>query len=570
MRSESIAAAAALEPDPDDQDWLRESWRDPREFLATLQAWIAERTRTAFKSVPGDGHALYHDCVERHIDAGLTALRWYDHRPGADHGWHALSFDELHVRCALRAASWTDHGVKPGAVVCVMLPFGVEAVVSVLAGLRLGACISLLEPWGPEYITHRLLALAPQHIATEPFYVPLLADQAALALPSDGLGTRSGGYSHTYAPGELCALLLSPLRRPRPGAVPLSGDDALLGALRDGALTFALRPGDALAAPGFCGPQHQPALLLATLGAGATFVHVPAEDALRDPSLLDAHPLRSVGITSAMADVLLSPGRSTRHRWDHVFRNPEDPTDWEAWRDLVQTHDLERTAMSNVVIEAASGGALLCSPRRTGTQHLLHLMSVRPAAGRPWTLLDFSRTGQRSVGDVGVFAPMAGEPGKEAPVEPMYIALGRRRGGEYLYGGAVEPRRSGRVYPTPEVLAALADCPFLDGASVVAVAAGGPTLAQRFVLLAFVGAESDERFAALEPARKAELMRMLASRLHESMLPDHIELFPLHPRRQDGAIDHDWCQTQYTSGTLFHKARAPVFQRMAALRQQTR
>ncbi|MEM9458704.1 MAG: hypothetical protein AAGF11_31295 [Myxococcota bacterium] len=203
-------------------------------------------------------------------------------------------------------------------------------------------------------------------------------------------------------------------------------------------------------------------------------------------------------------------------------------------------------------------------------------MNVVPAPGRPWTLLDFSRTGQRSVGEVGVYAPLVFEPTEPTaptdptPAEPQYIALGRRRDDEYLYGGTIEPRRSGRVYPAQEVLAALDDCPFLDSASITTVAAGGSTLAQRFVLLGFLGHESDERFAALRPARSAELLRMLSRRLGEDLLPDRIELFPLHARRKQDAVDHDWCQRQYVTGALFQKARTPMFRHMAALRQTTR
>lgn len=586
MTPESIAAAAALESDPRHRDpnWLRDSWDRPAEFLTTLQQWIAEQTGTAFKSASGAGHALYYDCVLRHLDAGQIALRWYDHRRTQDDGWSTLSFDALHLRCMQRAAAWTHQGVEPGAVVCTVLPFGVEAVISVLAGLSLGACVSLLEPRGPDYVSPRLEAIAPQHIATEAFYAPLLGAQAAAMLdPQEPATTPTArAYEHTYDPQQPCALLLSPLRRPRQIPVPLTGDEAYMGILRDGTLTLALRAGDAMAAPGFDVEQHQPALLLATLGAGATFVHIPPDDALRDPSLLDVHPLRTVGLTAAMGEALLAAPSPRRHRWDHVFKNPEEPTDWEAWRDLVQTHGLDRTAMSNVIFEAASGGALLSSPRRNGTEHLQTLMNVVPAPGRPWTLLDFSRTGQRSVGEVGIYAPSLLEPSEPSepsessesseptPTDPQYIALGRRRDDEYLYGGTIEPRRSGRVYPAQEVLAALEDCPFLDGASITTVAAGGSTLAQRFVLLGFLGHESDERFAAHRAAREAELLRMLSRRLGEDLLPDHIELFPLHARRKEDAVDHDWCQHQYVSGALFQKARTPMFRHMAALRQTTR
>ncbi|MEX1363200.1 MAG: long-chain fatty acid--CoA ligase, partial [Nannocystaceae bacterium] len=465
-------------------------------------------------------------------------------------------------------------GVEPGAVVLVMRELSAQAVVSLLAGLRLGACVSLLEPRGPAYVARRLEAAAPQHICSAPFHDPWLGAMAELRLSPEGIETPLATSSHTYAPDEPCALLFSPLRNPPELPIPLTAARAHLGALRDGTITLALRPGDALAAPGLHREQHQPAMLLSTLCAGATFVHVPAQDVRDDPSLLDAFALRTLGLDTTTCEALLARGGGGSHRWEHVLRNPEEPTDWQAWSELIESRGLSKTAMSNVVFEAASGGALLASPRRPGREHLAALMNVVPAAGQPWTLLDFTQTGQSSPGEAGVYAPAEPAPPEELPpepatIEPVYIVLGRRRGGEYLYGGTLQPRRSGRVYPTDEVLAALQDCPFLYDASIVAMPAGGATLAQLFVLLGFCGHEPDGRFASLATARKGELMRMLATRLGPDLLPDRIELFPLLPRVSDEHVDHAWCHTQYQTGTLYAKARTPSFARMTELRQLT-
>ena len=584
VKAESIAAAAALQvPDGEplvDLDWLEDGWRQPDALAAALQQWLAGPSTGPFKSVPGARYDLYNDWVGRHLHKDRVALRSHDHRKARDDRWSSLSYDELDRRCGLRAASWARQGVQPGAVLVVMRMLGAEALVSLLAGLRLGACISHLEPLGPAYVAPRLEALGAQHICSAAFHDPWLGESAELRLEPEGIETPMAS-SHTYAADEPCALLFSPLRRPPALPVPLPAAQAHLGALRDGTVTLALRPGDAVAAPGLHRQQHQPGLLLSTLCAGATFVHLSHDDVRRDPSLLDAYPLRTLGLDASTCEALLDARGARSHPWEHVVHNPEEPTDWEAWRELIETQGLSKTAMSTVVFEAASGGAVLTSPRRPGTDHLAALMNVIPAPGRPWTLLDFTRTGQSCPGDAGVYAPaeppppLDGEtepettPAEPAPIEPIYIALGRRRGGEYLYGGTLDPRRSGRVFPTDEVLAALEDCPFLDGASMVVVPSGGATLAQRFVLLGFCGHQSPERFRALGAARRDELERMLATRLGPDFLPDRIELFPLLPRKSDGAVDHAWCQAQYRSGSLYAKARTPLFLRTTELRQLT-
>lgn len=573
MQHDDITAAFALVASTKgrraDLRWLSRSHRAPARFFAQLHEALTNIAEPGPKSAPGQRFDLYHDLVVRHVGTGRAALRVYDERAPADLRWQTLSFDELHTRCTLRAAAWATQGVGPGAHVCVALPFGIEFVVSLLTGVRLGACVSLLEPEGPDYLALRLAALAPEYIATEAFYEVRLGDHGAQLLTIDGPAARPLAGSHAYLPGESCCTLLSPLRQARPEPLTLTCDAAYLGALRDGAVTLALRPGDQLAAPGFHTLQHQPALLFAALIMGATFVHISETALVSDPTLLDAFSLRSVGITVAVRDALMERPPRRRPSWAHVFKNPEEPTEWEAWREFVELLDLRDTPMSTVLIEAASGGSLLVSPRRPGHEWLAELMNVSPAAGRAWTLLDFTGSGQPAVADVGVFAPVEGveQGGDEGkPVEPVYIALGRRRGDEYLYGGTIEPRRCGRVYPSDEVLATLADCPFLQAASVVAVTAGGPTVAQRFVLLGFTGDEPQARFAKLKPLRIAELTRVLETRLASEFLPDHFELFPCYARTQAGLVDHEWCRIQYLSGTLFRKIRLPVFSRLTALR----
>lgn len=564
-----VAACSLTAPSGrmDDSEWLHASHRTPGLFWEALFRALDESGAPTLKSRLGGGFDPYHDMVARHLGRGRTALQV--HAPLAPEGqrWQALTFDELHMHCTVRAAAWAAQGVEPGAIVCVVQPFGAECVISLLTALRLGTCVSLLAPGGPEFLARRLDALAPRHIATDSFYMSVLGPHAELALgTADGAPLAVAG-SHCYRPGEACAALFSPLRRTSPAPVPLRADELLLGALRDGALTFALRPGDHLAAPDFDTHQHQPALLFAALVSGATFVHIEADEALAGPRLLERSPLRSVGLSARMCDVLLRTRAVTRPRWSHVFRNPEEPTDWESWRALIDLLGLEETPMSNVVLEAAAGGALLCSPRRPGKAHLAALMNVVPAAGRPWTLLDFTGSGQAAVGDVGVFAPLAELDG-EADADPIdpYIVLGRRHDHEFLYGGATEPRRSGRVYPVDEVLETLADCPFLRGASFVVVPSGGPTLEHRIVLLGFTGDELPAVFDPLRAPRSAELQRVIRTRLSPDHLPDRIELFPCFPRLADGKVDHGWCQSQFLGGSLHARVRTTVFQRLTALR----
>ena len=550
-------------------EWVAETQRSPSRFLAALERRARELGVGHTKTAPEAGTDLYHDLVARHLGAGRRALRCYVRSAlsGAGH-WDELTFDQIHARCTYRSSWWATQGIGPGSRVCVVLPFGVEFAVALLAGLRLGAVVSWLEPEGPELVTARLARLAPRHIATESFVARQLGRFAELALSPDALAPMPETYSHTYGPGEPCLQLYSPLRAPGDDAVAVTADAVYFGALRDGLACFALRPADLLAAPGFHGLQHQPAMMFAAWIIGASFTHVREADAIRDPALLDICPLRTIGLTPGVRDAYLQAGRGHKPPWDHVVRNPEAPCDWEAWRAFIEGLDLDGVVMSNLVLEAAASGALLCSARWPRERYLAHLQDVIPAPGRPWQLLDFTASGQPSPADAGVYARTSGDP-KPKLLEPRYIVLARR-GTAYLYGGTLEPRRCGRRFLTDEVLAVAARAEFLDGAAVVPVVSGGTVSEARFVLIGFTGDEPIAEFDAAWLPRCADLRRRLTAALGRDAVPDRIELFPLYARRTAGAVDPSWSQAQYLGGTLFRKTQTPTFRRLSALRRSMR
>lgn len=563
MLEDDIATACLLVPPVDARihapTWLQESWQTPSVLMTKLQGLLDKVARTAAKSRAEGGFDLYHDMVTRHLGSGSTAFQSYDPHAVIGPRWPSLSYEQLHVGSTELAATWAAGGVSPGGKLAIVLPFGHRCVVAWMAGLRLGACVTWVEPTAPHALRSRLRAFAPDFIASDPLYGSALGAFSELLLSDEPTTAPPAPASYCYRPGELCAMLFSPLRRQPQLPVPLTGEDAFYGAMRDGLLALALRPGDRVAAPGFDDPQHQPALLFSTLLLGACFVHLELHHTLVEPELLGALELRTLGVQPSVVEALLR-SRVRRPPWGHVFRNPEAPTDWEAWRDLVEVLELGDVAMSNVLFESARGGTILSSPRRPAPQHLSRLMHVSPSPGRAWVLLDFTSSGQRAAGDVGVFAPACED--DDSP----YIVLARRRGLEYLYGGTTEPRRSGHVMPVNEMLDALTDCPFLSGASVASMPAGGTTLEQRFILVGFCGAEPRTRFDTLREARITEIRRVLGERLGPSYLPDRIELFPGFPRMSAHDIDHGWCRTQYLTGALTRKYHLPVFDCLTDLR----
>jgi hypothetical protein len=86
-------------------------------------------------------------------------------------------------------------------------------------------------------------------------------------------------------------------------------------------------------------------------------------------------------------------------------------------------------------------------------------------------------------------------------------------------------------------------------------------------LLVFCGSDG-EPDPAVERSRRVAIEQVIRAELGDEHLPDHVILFPLHARLGGkGAVDHDWCQVQYVTGSLFRKARSPLFQHLTAIRQ---
>jgi hypothetical protein len=524
--------------------WQEQSWSSPDAFAAALA--VAHVGRGApLKSRGGQHYDFFHDLVVRHGTSDRVALRTYDKRGG----WTVLGYRQLHEQASRRATEWARQGVKAGAKVCLLYPVGSELLISLAAALGLGACVSFLPPQGKRFIARRLALLKPDHVAAEPHQVQLLEGFEKQLLQSKGQASPAF-TSHTYKPGEPVGLLFSPLVEPAGTPAPLTAEDAWRGALVDGLLTFGLGPGEHLAAPGFHPLQHLPAFLFTTLLRGATYVHVEPQDLETNPGLLLEQPLRALGVTPALRDLLLRT-RTPLKGVAHWFRNPEEPIDWQSWRAFVKQCGLATVPSANVLVDPAAGGAVLASPRRVRDLHT----EAPPAAGRAWALHDVNLSGQQAPGDLGVFTLL---PDKERP--PGYLVLTRAYG-LYHYGGPRTARRDGRVYPAAEVADAVQGLPFVRGATVVQAPTGGVAGHYRFVLLVFTGAQPKNPGGWLQ-----EIRRCLELHLGAEHLPDRTEFIPLYPRKVKGQVDQAWCHTQFLTGALHRKSMDPLFQSLTELR----
>ncbi|HEY4158193.1 MAG TPA: AMP-binding protein, partial [Polyangiaceae bacterium] len=485
-------------------------------------------------SRPGASSELYVDAIARHAPAGGIAFTTLS----VSGELHHLSYAQLDAAATACAAAWSLAGVSAGQVVALTLPLGLPWLIGFAAALRLGLTISCLSSFGEVALADRLKALAPDRVVFDPA-ISAPAAFAALELPVVSTGIGHAPPPRGYRPEQPLGMLFSPLRSPLTKPTVLTADTALHWALRDAAFAYRLGPDSALAMPGFPLEQYQPAVLLATLLAGARFVDLPMHVLRRTPTALLQPFITTLGVSRELRDLLRQHPIGAPPALRDCWKGVDEPLDWVAWQDFSEKNSLRERPVGNLLVDAASGGALLISARRPGSTNAL----VLPSPGVPFTLSDVA-SGATALGACGVFQAGA-EPD---PKNPGWFLL-VRRGSEYLYGSTLTPRRAGRVFAEQEVVDCVRRTPGVDGACVVPVATGEPGAVWSFVLVVFAGDRDEQELESL----RRDLERAIRTRLGADFVPEHFHIVPLFARFLDDKLDLDWCCREYSSGLLTRK-----------------
>jgi len=83
------------------------------------------------------------------------------------------------------------------------------------------------------------------------------------------------------------------------------------------------------------------------------------------------------------------------------------------------------------------------------------------------------------------------------------------------------------------------------------------------VLLIFRGAKTGFDDTVL----LSHIRSLITQEMGDEFQPDEIEVFPLYPRLlEDAEVDHQWCRSQYLTGSLFRRSRGEIFQCITRLR----
>ncbi|HKO53047.1 MAG TPA: AMP-binding protein [Polyangiaceae bacterium] len=548
----SAQLSSLVLPNEDQQaelTWLEDSYADGP-ACATLWAnlWrVAGSEDGRLRSRPGVSIELYVDAIARHAVSGGIAFTTLAASGELQH----LSYAQLDAAATACAGTWSLAGVCAGQVVALALPMGLPWLIGFAAALRLGLTISCLSSFAETALACRLRALAPDRVVFDPT-VDEPAEFAKLALPIVSRGFDHAPPAHGYAPEQPFGMLFSPLRSPLTKPTLLAAKVAFQWALRDAVFAYRLAPDSGLAMPGFPLEQYQPAVLLATLLSGARFIDLPMPLLQRNPAALLQPFITTLGVSCELRDLLREHPMAAKASFRDWWKSVDEPLDWLAWQDFTQKNGLRDLPVSNLLVDAASGGALLVSARRPGSIHAL----VLPSPGVPFVLSDVT-SGAPALAACGVFQVGA----KPDPQSPGWFLL-VRRGSEYLYGSTLSPRRAGRVFAEQEVIDCVAGLPGVDGACIVPVATGEPGAVWAFVLVVFAGDREEHEFESLRRDLEAALRTLLGA----DFVPDHFHLARSFARHVDGKLDLDWCCREYSSGLMTRKSGSAAFQKLTALR----
>ncbi len=521
-----------------DLSWLTLTWKEPAAFWRGLHAHWKRLQVVQTRSTTLLCYDFYHDLIGRQKHQPVTAYGWFDGKM-----WQTRTYAEVEQGVNGLAATWETLGVQAGETLAILHPPGWLWLLSLLAGLRLGLVISLIPPQGDAFVQRRLENLSPQWLAMDSLYRHRLAAVwQKTTLPNTLSTSPPQRQPHLYPGNAIVVYSFDPTSATPDLPCAVDANCLYLSALRDGVLSLGIKRGQRCAAPDWHRMESQPALVLAVLLSGGTWLDIEWAAIEKDPECLSLQVIDIIGITRRVRDVLRRQPLRTEQRWRYWFRHPAEATDLTLWQDFIQKMQLQDSYVGNLLWNATLGGAILFSTKCRGQAH----QQATPAAGMIWQLGQIVSPDLPCLDGSGRMAV-----GKLQEEEIMWTATPHIIA-FYLetwhYLGNYPRGRAGRTYPREEILAVLSGCE--SYLALIEAPLVGGNADSRQVLLVF----------AKKTVDKNALQQCIETQLGSEFLPDRIEALPLLPKRNDeGAVDQAWCQFHYVSGELYRRQHSPLY-----------
>lgn len=531
---------------PTDLAWLDLSWKYPEYFWIGLHTYWKRLQVVQTKSTVLSCYDFYNDLVVRQSSQAMTpAYTWFEN----DH-WQTWSYAELEQTANSLAATWEKCGVQAGETLVILHPQGLHWLTALLAGLRLGLVISLLPPQGNTFVHHRLENLAPQWLVMDSLYRHRLATVwQDIILPNTLSSSLPMRQAHLYPGTAIIAQCLDPTSLTPDLPYAISAESLYLGALRDSVFALGIKPTQVCAAPDWHSMESQPALMLAVLLGGGTWVHIERADLEKNPERLLEQHIDVLGVSRSLRDLLQRNPPSGEKPWRYWFRHPAESADLTVWQDFSKKLQLQDSYSGNLLWNNTLGGAIFFSSRCRGIPH----HEAIPAAGLCWQFGVITAPDLPCLDGCGRIALGTEEEGDIIWTPTPHILTCYLNTWHYL--GNYPRGRAARTYPRQEILSVLSSC-------------------ERYLALIespVVGGDADPRQVLLAFGENVDvkaLQTCIETELGSEFLPDRIECLPLLPKRnEEGGADQEWCQLHYLTGELYRRQRHAIYCRLSALKK---
>lgn len=527
--------------------WVSSSYDDPRGFWKNIAPVLLGTAAGASRSSPFDRYNLFHELAGRHAPKSIA----FAAEDGAE-----TSYGDLCARAGALSACWRELGVAPAARIAVVARVSLDLVTASLAAWHCGAVVTTIPSQADGFVRRRYEATAPDFLVASASRASMLGVPTSQVLPAVAprkFMERTPPDAYRYGPDDPAARFFSPVSpkgvaTPEPFAV--SAERLLLGALRDGVLLLALSAGDRIAAPEFCEIQWKPALLLAALATGSAFCEVDLDSCVRSPKRLEGIDVLAVGpqLREAITNARALPQGLIR-RW---IRNAATDPAHDAWARFAACEALEGALGMNAYANAAAAGMIAFSPWRRDPS----ANTVLRAPGGGYQIADVNLSGMDAISDSGVLTAEDERLGPGTIGRPVLAKTGE----EYVFVTVLGAHRDGQTLPMDEIADAASSDPDVWRCTCVSFAQSARATSQRCALIVFA------RPTYAGDDLRASVIEAVGAELGDAYRPDRVEVVRIAPRKgKDGAVDADWCRTQYLMGALARKDDEAVFRTLGRL-----
>lgn len=543
------------------EEAIDQSIKKPDSYWPSLQELQNQISRKSAKSLAGQNYDFYYDLVLRH-EASTNAIISID-KEGKS---HFCTYQQLHRYVNFQIKEWAKLEVSEGQIVILMMPVGIPFIVALLTALRMGLVFCFLPPQsrflGKNYLASLIEEIEPHFIVTQSSESLLSQTSYPHILVNENLGldeSEPSPISFSYSPDTIMQLSLALYRQVPLAMVPLDAHTTYLHSLRDGLVTFNLKPGIIYSSLHECAIRTQPCSTLATFLSGATLLHVSDEALTDDCTFLSKEKIHILELPHEQYQSWTKgPGAPIKHLKGY-YRSPL----------YYPVKNLQAFAASNKIPEIPTfqclldnslGGASLVSKPTTQDLSLF----LKPSCGISFYLAKPDLRDEVSLEGFGIFQPQTFC--QENDLISSNLILSQIKN-DYIISGTQSPCREGVTIPRAAIESCVAKLAFVQSVFLHTIPKIGEVAHHQLILLVFVDPIKVEDLSdSLQEKWSKSIHQKIQDDVGLAFVPDLIDYFSLVPKTANSLPDRRWCIEQYLSGRLKRKKTALLYKTLSRLK----